>query len=128
MDLSNSETRNCYRKKIQSCVRTELLARKQCANNPQNPAPGCREYICPLWKYSNGEFDESGFQIDHIVELKFGGSNDISNLQVLCNSCHAIKTRRCARQNWEFTSNQIDFGIAKMDTDRPKKRQRANSI
>ena len=39
-------------------------------------------------------FDESGYQIDHIVELRHGGSNDTSNLQALCPACHSVKTSR----------------------------------
>ena len=30
--------------------------------------------------------------VDHIVPLRRGGSNDESNLQALCTSCHARKT------------------------------------
>lgn len=48
-------------------------------------------YPCPL----NGEpFDESGYEIDHIIELRDGGSNDLSNLQALCPMCHRVKTSR----------------------------------
>lgn len=32
------------------------------------------------------------FQVDHKVDLQFGGSNDVSNLAALCNNCHANKT------------------------------------
>ena len=32
------------------------------------------------------------FQIDHIVRLGEGGSDDISNLMALCVECHAEKT------------------------------------
>ena len=32
------------------------------------------------------------FQIDHVVPLSEGGSNEITNLQCLCPNCHAIKT------------------------------------
>lgn len=31
-------------------------------------------------------------QIDHIVPREQGGSNEESNLQPLCNECHALKT------------------------------------
>ncbi|WP_112177110.1 HNH endonuclease [Paraburkholderia unamae] len=31
-------------------------------------------------------------QIDHIVPLEQGGSNDDSNLQPLCDTCHTAKT------------------------------------
>lgn len=48
-------------------------------------------YKCPL----NGQpFDESGYEIDHIRELRDGGSNDITNLQALCPMCHRVKTSR----------------------------------
>jgi 5-methylcytosine-specific restriction endonuclease McrA len=114
------------RRVIPAAIRHELMSRKTCANVPGNFAPGCRNYICPMWKSNGGYFDESGFQIDHIVEVTHGGSNDITNLQVLCPSCHAVKTKRCAAQSWEFTSDEIDIGRAKMEIGLGKRR-RANS-
>jgi hypothetical protein len=33
-------------------------------------------------------------EVDHIVPLKLHGSNEISNLQVLCTACHSDKTKR----------------------------------
>ena len=103
------------RKVITADIRNQVLLRNQCANHPGNPAPGCKNYICPMWRTNNGYFDESGKQIDHIVEVTHGGTNDLSNLQALCPCCHAVKTKRCAKQNWEFTSEEIDFGREKMD-------------
>lgn len=35
-------------------------------------------------------------QVDHIIELEDGGTNDDDNLQLLCNDCHAAKTRASA--------------------------------
>ena len=32
------------------------------------------------------------YEVDHIMRLEFGGSNDISNLQALCPNCHRKKT------------------------------------
>lgn len=32
-------------------------------------------------------------EIDHKVRVADGGSNDISNLQALCPSCHSLKTQ-----------------------------------
>lgn len=51
---------------------------------------GVPNYVCPL---KNG-FDQSGYEIDHIHEYSITESNDITNLQALCHSCHSIKTKR----------------------------------
>lgn len=34
-----------------------------------------------------------GFDIDHVVELRDGGKDELDNLQALCATCHAKKTR-----------------------------------
>ena len=36
----------------------------------------------------------SSFQLDHIVPLSCSGSNDVSNAQALCGTCHADKTQQ----------------------------------
>jgi len=37
-------------------------------------------------------FGSSSFEIDHIIPLEQGGTNDLANLQGLCDSCHIFKT------------------------------------
>ena len=32
------------------------------------------------------------FEVDHILRLEYGGTNDISNLEALCRECHGKKT------------------------------------
>jgi hypothetical protein len=51
-------------------------------------------YNCP---FQGKTFDESGFQIDHLIEIADGGTNDIDNLQALCPCCHSFKTLQSAR-------------------------------
>ncbi len=34
-----------------------------------------------------------GDEVDHIVSLAAGGSDDLANLELLCHDCHAAKTR-----------------------------------
>ena len=48
-------------------------------------------YDCPL---RGATFDESGFHVDHIVELVDGGTDDQDNLQAICPACHSVKTQR----------------------------------
>ena len=35
---------------------------------------------------------DATFEIDHKVDLQFGGSNHVSNLEALCRNCHGLKT------------------------------------
>ena len=46
-------------------------------------AAGGKCALCPM----------PGAQVDHIVPLARGGKDDLSNMQLLCFSCHANKTR-----------------------------------
>jgi 5-methylcytosine-specific restriction endonuclease McrA len=68
----------------------------KCANKPNSRIKGLEDYNCPLWQKDNdkGCFDEAGYEIDHIIELNDGGSDDNSNLQALCKNCHTVKTKK----------------------------------
>lgn len=41
--------------------------------------------------HCNNQLDHT-FEIDHIVDLQFGGTNEVSNLVALCRNCHGKKT------------------------------------
>ena len=70
---------------------TESQKRRVAGRQRFSCAASVQEYQCPL----KGEpFDESGYEIDHIKELRDGGTNDLSNLQALCIMCHRVKTNR----------------------------------
>jgi len=70
---------------------TESQKRRVAGRQRFKCAASIPDYTCPL----KGEpFDESGYEIDHIQELRDGGSNELTNLQALCISCHRVKTTR----------------------------------
>ena len=47
-----------------------------------------------------GDALEATYEVDHVVELQDGGTNDVGNLAALCRNCHGRKTlnRRLERQ------------------------------
>jgi len=102
-------------------ARTHVVRRQanRCANRPDAAAVGCRRYACPLWALPGreGVFDEAGFEVDHVVERSLGGDDAPANLQALCPCCHAVKTKRFARQRRgdAFHSLDLDQGRAMMD-------------
>ena len=65
--------------------------KKQIAGKQRYKCATIPNYVCPL---KNEPFDEAGYDIDHIIELRHGGTNDMSNLQALCPACHRVKTSR----------------------------------
>jgi len=42
-------------------------------------------------KECNNQLDAT-FEVDHLIELRDGGSNHVSNLRALCRNCHGQKT------------------------------------
>lgn len=66
----------------------------KCANKPNNNLNDIGAYECPMWKLYDGLFDLSGYKHDYITEHPFGGSNDESNLQILCICCHSVKQQK----------------------------------
>ncbi len=54
-----------------------------------------KKYKCPLWNNDNdGSFDESGYEVDHIVEHCITSDDSYDNLQALCKMCHSVKTKK----------------------------------
>ena len=93
------------RRTISNDIKEELFVRQFgcCNNRPGNTdtsfsIPGKGKYMCPMWKANEGKFDESGYEADHILEHSLGGSDEISNLQLICPCCHSYKTKLFTRQ------------------------------
>ena len=122
------------RKSISKKIIDEILLNQngKCANTPSRPAINLSDYKCLLWKYQDGVFDESGYEIDHIDEYSILSKqsdidvNHISNLQALCPSCHKVKTKKFRKQKNTFTSSELDFGYSHMDIDEPQKKRKRN--
>lgn len=78
----------------------QLVAGKQrfkCNNKPYSDNRGLEFYECVLWRLigpDQGCFDESGYEIDHILEHSLCEDDSENNLQALCRLCHTVKTRR----------------------------------
>lgn len=53
----------------------------------------CRECGRETPIEKSGLFVDSAPEIDHIVEVSAGGTDDASNLQLLCRKCHQAKTK-----------------------------------
>lgn len=69
----------------------------KCANNLNVSLKGLEKFFCPLWQISGsskGCFNESGYEIDHIVEHSVSRNDNEDNLQALCLMCHSVKTKR----------------------------------
>jgi len=64
-------------------------ARQHVVNKQKNTCGECKLALTPY------------FEIDHIIGLQFGGTDDESNLMALCRECHAmksIKENQCREQ------------------------------
>jgi hypothetical protein len=115
-----------YRKTITPKIKQLILEKQEykCANSLYNPAINLIDYKCLLWKYENGYFDASGFDIDHINEVSRSKDNEFENLQALCHNCHAVKTRKFKQNKTYFTSTELHHGAGFMDVDKPVSKKR----
>lgn len=111
--------RKYIRKSLNNSEKALLLDNQdnKCANSPYNPSKNLGTYKCPMWILYNGNFDESHYQFDHIDELCLTSNNNIDNFQVLCTSCHIVKTRRFMTNKKKYTTTELDRGCARMEVD-----------
>ena len=92
-------------RKLTEAKKKSIASRQdfQCANKPGANLPGIEDYKCLLWARNDptklGNFDGAGYEIDHIKEYCDSKDDSDSNLQALCCSCHAIKTRNFMMNN-----------------------------
>jgi hypothetical protein len=98
---------------IKKEYKNELFTYMKCSNYPGSNF--VTNYNCPMWLLYNGEFDECGFEIDHIDEHSITGNNELENLQLLCIPCHKVKTKIFMKNKCKFTSTEIREGACLMD-------------
>ena len=102
---------------IKKEVLNELLRiNNKCANYPFSNI--IKNYNCPMWILYDGNFDESGYEIDHIEEFSKTFNNNLENLKILCACCHKVKTKLFLKNKCIFTSSEINNGACLMDIDK----------
>ncbi len=71
--------------------------------DPERKTPKRREYIVDevkemVWQRDEGQCRNCGatenLQYDHVIPLSKGGSNEITNLQILCRNCNLAKSNK----------------------------------
>lgn len=80
------ETQACIRKKFSSSDKFSI-AHKQ-------------SLLCPCELCKNRKRLPPEFDLDHIVPLWAGGSNDLDNIQAICPNGHRLKTATEERNYW----------------------------
>lgn len=97
----------------------------QCANSPTKEVDRLEDYNCPLWYSSKhyGNFDEAGFDIDHIKEYSLTQDHSMENLQALCKSCHSVKTKRFMNEYKKIKKEKKVKQVEKNEDTRHNKRE-----
>lgn len=88
--------KNC--RQVSDALKKTIAGRQffKCANRPNSNLKGLNNYKCLLWQRTDehkGCFDESGYDIDHILEYSISKDDNDTNLQALCIACHRVKTK-----------------------------------
>jgi 5-methylcytosine-specific restriction endonuclease McrA len=64
-----------------------------------------QKWMCALC----GQLLTACFEVDHIVRLEIGGSNERFNLEALCRECHGMKTAYEQAQQNEFLDPSLRY-------------------
>ena len=72
-----------------------LLKGESIINNDVRKIMPFEDYDCKLYKNNDGSFsNKNSYEIDHFIDLRFGGHDKMCNYFPLCHICHKIKTDR----------------------------------
>ena len=78
-NANNSENYFPFQKTRDKRKKINIHVRQQVAEKQQNTCGECKKELSPH------------FQLDHVIALQFGGTDEESNLMALCCECHNIK-------------------------------------
>jgi len=109
-DMEISPNSDTVKRHIPKHIMNAVLKRQdnKCANS-------IKDYQCLLWKINNGNFDEAGYQFDHINEYCLTKDNSLDNIQALCPNCHSVKTKKFRKNKNLFTTQELDNGSGLME-------------
>ena len=79
-NANNSENYFPFQKTRDKRKKINIHVRQQVAEKQQNTCGECKKELSPH------------FQLDHVIALQFGGTDEESNLMALCCECHNIKS------------------------------------
>ena len=96
----NTRYQNEFQKQINPKAKTgstniNLLKNPQPKRHKRNVSESKKKFIASnqKWKCAHcHQLLDNTYEVDHIVALYKGGSNELNNLEALCRNCHGKKT------------------------------------
>ena len=59
--------------------------------------------------FENTPYSPPHLVVDHIVPLSKGGTNKLSNLQILCDKCNGFKALHIGNDSWTYHKKHIRY-------------------
>ena len=76
-------------------MKKEIINQIKPKKQKRNVSEQTKKYVASNqnWRCKNcNVILDASYEVDHIIPLYLGGSNDIKNLRALCRNCHGKKT------------------------------------
>lgn len=95
-NYNNQHANNLYNKTIQqNMTSSQLRLLKSTKSNKRSVSETKKKYIAANQNWTCKHCQKqlpAWFEVDHVIKLEYGGSNDVNNLEALCRDCHGKKT------------------------------------
>jgi len=86
--LNFTECKNLNKSIIRPTQKNAQIHKRSVSETKKKYVASTQSWLC---KHCNEQLDAT-FEIDHVIELQNGGSNETHNLVALCRNCHGKKT------------------------------------